>query len=160
VWALGAAATVPSCGTPENGGATIVDRALAADEEFVGPFASWKSVRDYGAKGDGVTDDTAAVQRALTDLKAVATNSFSVLYVPAGTYRITQTLVTRRIGRNDYLGASIVGEDPATTVLAWDGAVGQDMLNLDVWYAKVSRLTFDGRSKAAVGLYRGDSFSS
>jgi hypothetical protein len=42
----------------------------------------------------------------------------------------------------------------------WDGAAGQIMLSLDAWYAKVSRLTFDGKSKASIGLYRGDTFST
>jgi len=39
----------------------------------------------YGAKGDGVTDDTAAIQRALTDEK-------SLIYLPNGTYLVSDTL--------------------------------------------------------------------
>ena len=76
-----------------GGGVRLVDsggidgNATAAgtvDEEFVGPFPSWKNVRDFGAKGDGTTDDSNAIQAALTDLKTVMTNSYSVLYFPAG----------------------------------------------------------------------------
>ena len=130
------------------------------DEEFVGPFPSWKNVKDFGAKGDGTTDDSNAIQAALNDLKPVMTNSYSVLYFPAGTYRITKTLVTTRVAHMDYQGFSIIGEDPANTTLVWDGAAGQIMISLDGWYMKVSRLTFDGKSKASVGLYRGDSFST
>src|SRR5262245_25552216 len=38
-------------------------------EEFVGPFQSWTNIRTaYGAAGDGVTNDTAAFERALAEL--------------------------------------------------------------------------------------------
>jgi hypothetical protein len=90
----------------------------------------------------------------------VASRSFAVLYFPAGTYRITRTLATTRTQHAEYLGVSVIGEDPATTTLSWDGPAGQNILVLDAWYAKVSRLTFDGRTRAAVGLHRGDSFST
>lgn len=57
------------------------------------------SVRDYGAKGNGVDDDYAAIQLAITDRynKAVANgysplSGFVVIWLPAGTYRITQPL--------------------------------------------------------------------
>jgi hypothetical protein len=42
------------------------------------------SVKDFGAKGDGTTDDTAAIQAADT----AATAAGKTLYFPAGTYRI------------------------------------------------------------------------
>jgi hypothetical protein len=131
----------------------------AVDEEFVGPFLSWKNVKDFGAKGDGITDDSNAIQAALTALKPVTTNAYSVLYFPAGTYRITKTLVTTRAQHYDYLGAQIIGEDPANTTFVWDGPIGQTMLSLDLWYSKVSRFTFDGKGKASVGLHRGNSFA-
>src|SRR5512137_982870 len=40
--------------------AAFSTRALTADEEFVGPFPSWRQAqRDYAARGDGQADDTA-----------------------------------------------------------------------------------------------------
>jgi Pectate lyase superfamily protein len=45
-------------------------------------------VRDYGAVGDGITDDTDAIQDAIDDLK-----NHDALYFPAGKYKITDTLL-------------------------------------------------------------------
>lgn len=49
----------------------------------------------YGAKGDGVTDDTAAIQKALDDERDEEHDYFGkpkALYFPAGTYLISNTL--------------------------------------------------------------------
>ena len=48
------------------------------------------NVRDFGAKGDGVTDDTAAFVRAVE-----AVNNGAIL-VPAGRYKITEVLYIRK----------------------------------------------------------------
>ncbi|HWU02995.1 MAG TPA: glycosyl hydrolase family 28-related protein, partial [Novosphingobium sp.] len=48
------------------------------------------SVRDYGALGDGVTDDTAAIQNAINTL--IAGNNGGQLYFPPGTYVISAAL--------------------------------------------------------------------
>ncbi len=42
----------------------------------------------------------------------------------------------------------VVGEDPATVVLRWDGPQGGTMFQWDAWYAKLSRLTLDGAGRA------------
>jgi len=130
------------------------------DQSYSGPYASWKNVKTYGAVGDGVHDDTAPIQAALNDLKNVATNKWSVLYFPAGTYRITAQLTTLRVAHQDYLGAELVGEDPNTTIIKWDGVVGANMLKWDAWYDKVSRFTFDGSGKANWAIVRAPHFST
>jgi len=43
------------------------------------------SVKDFGAVGDGVADDTAAIQAAI--------NASGMVYVPSGSYKLTATLI-------------------------------------------------------------------
>ncbi len=65
----------------------LADRAGSPESARAAPEAPVSiSVKDYGAKGDGVADDTEAFERALTAAKQ------STLFVPAGTFRITKTL--------------------------------------------------------------------
>jgi hypothetical protein len=129
------------------------------DEEFVGPFPSWLNAqRDYGARGDGQADDTPALQRALDQL--VKHTNACVLYLPAGNYRITGTLKTVRKAHTDCQGVALVGEDPARTVLRWDGTNGGTMFQWDAWYSKISRLAFDGAGRAGTALLYGPAFST
>ena len=65
------------------------------------------NVRDFGAKGDGTTDDSAAIQAAL-DLKGH-------VYIPAGTYLINTTL---RIKSN----TKLYGDGVEATILKEGGA--------------------------------------
>src|SRR5450631_2752789 len=52
----------------------------AVGDEFVGPFASWSNLKkDFGAVGDGLTDDSDAIQSALSAL-STATGKSPVLY--------------------------------------------------------------------------------
>lgn len=46
----------------------------------------WTNVKDYGATGNGITDDTSAISDALAD---IVTASGGVLYFPHGTYYTT-----------------------------------------------------------------------
>lgn len=120
----------------------------SAAEEFCGPFSSWKNVKDYGAFGNGISNDTAAIQAALT---AVGTGTNSpVLYFPAGAYKISSML--RLIARS---GVTIVGAHPVTTSFVWAGLTGQStkMLQIDgVDYSAVRRLTFDGMGIADTAI--------
>ncbi|HVN37875.1 MAG TPA: glycosyl hydrolase family 28-related protein [Myxococcota bacterium] len=55
------------------------------------PFPGMSNVRDFGALGDGQKDDTASVQAALD--ANCGKKVGKVLFFPAGTYRISRTLV-------------------------------------------------------------------
>jgi hypothetical protein len=133
--------------------------ASAAEEFFAGPFPSWKNVKaDYGAMGDGKADDTAAIQKALDDLRLH--KNFCVLYFPAGTYRVTDTVKTVRKEHEDCMGVAVLGENPATTTLRWDGKKDGILFQYDAWYSRIGRLTLDGNGKAAACLAYGPTFST
>ncbi len=137
----------------------FVSYAIADIEEFVGPFPSWKNLKkDYGAVGDSKADDTLALQKALDDL--VRHETACVLYIPSGIYRLTDTVKTVRKAHTDCQGVSIIGEDPESTILKWDGAKDGIMFQWDAWYSKISRLTFDGMGKAGTALMYGPAFST
>jgi hypothetical protein len=73
--------------------------------------ASYVTVLDYGAIGDGQADDTAAIQ-ALVDLKA------GTIRFPAGNYRITKPIVVNL----DTVGfTSLVADGTAQLVMAGPG---------------------------------------
>src|SRR4051812_9361223 len=76
---LGAAVALP----------LVACRPHAAEATDVAPTTldmppSARNVRDYGAVGDGVADDTAAVARAYAEAPGPV-----VLYLPAGKYLVT-----------------------------------------------------------------------
>lgn len=118
-----------------------------ASDEFVGPFASWANAkRDYGAVGDGVADDTDAIQRALDDLSSGG--EVKTLFLPTGVYRITRTLKL-----HNAIYVNIIGEDPDNTIIRWDGPGGGVMIHIDgVAYSRFNRLTWDGQSRAEVAV--------
>jgi hypothetical protein len=60
---------------------------------------------DFGAKGDGVTDDTAAVQLAAAALQQTG----GVLFFPPGTYRVDATQTTPLCAFNSLAGVEVVG---------------------------------------------------
>lgn len=62
------------------------------DDQQHGP--NWRNVKNYGAKGDGVTDDTAALQAALTEGRTskFTTEHHATVYIPPGTYVIRERL--------------------------------------------------------------------
>jgi hypothetical protein len=58
--------------------------AAPNDIPAIPSMTEWVNLKTLGAVGDGVTDDTRAIQKAI--------NEYGVIYVPEGSYRISETL--------------------------------------------------------------------
>src|SRR5262249_39368436 len=61
--------------------------AVQSDIPNLPPMNTWINIRDLGARGDGSTDDTEALK------KAIATHR--TIYFPSGQYRVTDTITLR-----------------------------------------------------------------
>lgn len=91
-------------------------------------MSEWKNLRELGAKGDGVTDDTDAIQKAI--------DMYDVIYVPSGWYQISRPLrmrpSTRLIGLHPFSTQLRIAEStPAfsgfgTPVAILESAKGSD----------------------------------
>ncbi|WP_225774305.1 glycosyl hydrolase family 28-related protein [Pseudomonas sp. Marseille-Q5115] len=119
-------------------------------------MATVYDVRDFGAKGDGVTDDTAAIQAAID---AASASEGSRVYLPTGTWLVSpgsaaeggcllldsgvflqgdgigKTVIALSAGAQDVQGIVRVGDGGfvGATNLTIDGAAGTGQV--DAWYS-------------------------
>lgn len=100
--------------SPGNG-----SKLIAFIQRITGAVARWVedklgetiSVKDFGATGDGVTDDTAAIQLALTNIPDGGT-----LLFPAGVYKVASTLTCSGKSIN------IRGKGMKSSIIAFSGS--------------------------------------
>ena len=143
----------------------LVCSAAAATQSYP-PHANVVDVTKppYSAKGDGVSDDTNALQSAINEI----VGRHRVLYFPKGTYLISRTLKwpNQHAGRNNWGFTMLRGEDRDGSVLRlkdatftdekkaaaimWCGGFG----SADWFHNYVENLTFDvgAKNPGAVGL--------
>jgi hypothetical protein len=131
------------------------------------PRSDWRSVKAgcggaKGAKGDGKSDDSAAIQACISNM----TNG-NTLYLPPGTYRITQTLLIgcKNVSYVDpktnkttakiegcMIGGNIKGHGAATRVV-WAGALNETMImDTGVTGFRSMGVHWDGAGVAGVGF--------
>ncbi|KAH7124727.1 pectate lyase superfamily protein-domain-containing protein [Dactylonectria macrodidyma] len=96
-------------------------------------YKVWRNVKDYGAKGDGKTDDTKAINLAISEGGRCGPNCGSstihpaVVFFPPGTYLVSSSII-------QYYNTQILG-DPhdVPTLLAASSFVGQGVITSDVY---------------------------
>lgn len=113
------------------------------------------NVLTYGARGDGVADDTAAIQRAIN---AVVAADGGVVYLPHGKYRITDTLLVNLAGGVQIVGDGYGLDDDGigwgTSIFATTSMAGKAMVEFrDSRNCAIRRLNIHGVSGAGVPAY-------
>ncbi len=113
----------PTAGSSDLPLAVSNPEAVLTPGPITFPTGFMKSIKDYGAKGDGVTDDTAAIQRALDDGRRGADGKPiyeppdqlngrpKMLYFPTGVYLISNTI--------DWYGCCVTfqGQGSSSTII-------------------------------------------
>lgn len=125
--------------------------AVTTGQDFFGPLGGWIQVSPSG-DASGV-NDTAALQAALNEVGTAGYSS--TVYLNAGTYYLNQSLIFR--GKSE---CSIIGADPATTILQWAGptlnSAGNAMLvTVGNTICQVNRLTLNGNNQIDDGVLDG-----
>lgn len=111
------------------------------------------SVKDFGAVGDGVTNDTAAIQAAINHVESTGIyindliNNYGAVYFPAGKYLVTGLTVTKPIALySDNRETAAVLTTTNATLLTIDTSsfTTPSGLNLNYQGPEVRHLTFVG----------------
>lgn len=95
-------------------------------------YVVWRNVKDYGAVGDGVTDDTAAINSAISSGGRCAPGSCqssttlpAIVYFPAGTYVVSTPII-------DYYYTQLIGNPNGRAVIqATAGFTGLAVIDAD-----------------------------
>ena len=104
------------------------------------PASSFISVKSSGAKGDGVTDDTQAIQQVLNK----ASNGSSIVYFDHGAYRITKTvMVPKNIKITGEMWPLIMADGPSFSDMTNPKPVFQVGQPGDVGNVEMSDLVFE-----------------
>ncbi|KAG8819818.1 hypothetical protein FRC19_009502 [Serendipita sp. 401] len=119
-------------------------------------YKVFRNVKDYGARGDGVTDDTAAINAAISDQSrcgkgcASSTTTPALVYFPAGNYVVSTPIIpfyyTALVGdaKNrptliaaaSFQGMAVIDADPYT-------ADGQYWVNQNNFFRAVRNFNID-----------------
>ncbi|KAG8933801.1 hypothetical protein FRC01_007047 [Tulasnella sp. 417] len=138
---------------------TIKRQGISAYNPNPSTYKVFRNVKDYGAKGDGVTDDTEAINKAISDQNrcgigcASSTRAPGIIFFPSGTYRVTRSVIpfyyTQLVGdaKNPptlladptFDGAAVIDADPYIP----GGGGAQYWTNQNNFFKSVRHFTID-----------------
>ncbi|KAJ5220442.1 CAZyme family GH55 [Penicillium chermesinum] len=150
----------------------IKHQGVAAFNPDPSGYKVFRNVKDYGAAGDGTTDDTAAINKAISDGGRfgpaggeTSTTTPAIVYFPAGTYLVSAPII-------DYYFTQIIGNPNSIPVIkAASGFTGLGVIDGDqyqpsgnqgwtstnVFYRQIRNLKIDltgiGATTAATGIH-------
>ncbi|OSD08671.1 glycoside hydrolase family 55 protein [Trametes coccinea BRFM310] len=152
----------------------IKHQGIAAFNSNPSSYQVFRNVKDFGAKGDGVTDDTAAINQAISSGNRCgggtcdsSTTTPAVVYFPQGTYKVSTPIIayyyTQLIGdaRNpptlladaSFTGMAVIDADPYIP----NGGGAQWYVNQNNFFRSVRNFVIDLRqmpaSASATGIH-------
>lgn len=108
--------------------ATAIDNVTAQLADNTKHTNGWVNVKSFGAVGDGVADDTVAIQNAINAIEehyvsgigglTYTAKSLKLIF-PKGTYRITNTLTIQKVHKIDF-GEAILNMDTISDIFMFD----------------------------------------
>ncbi|HEV2412845.1 MAG TPA: glycosyl hydrolase family 28-related protein [Candidatus Saccharimonadales bacterium] len=125
-------------GTPSSGQVLTATNGSTAGWSTLVGTTDWINVKQYGATGNGTTDDSSAIASALA-----AASQGQTVYLPAGSYLFNaSTLLT--IGTT---GLRISGDGPnATKIVIGPTFTGAEVISVTAGYCGIENLSIIGSS--------------
>ncbi|MHB9134186.1 MAG: glycosyl hydrolase family 28-related protein [Armatimonadota bacterium] len=132
-----------------RGGVVTSARQSFFRSEVKLPGKVFDAQRDFGAKGDGKADDTAAL---LATIKAAREHGKgAIAYLPHGQYRVTATI---DISGNDYTIGGAGSGWTVGTVVAWGGATPKEGQEVAIFHvSNAGNVTIEDLKVATPSLY-------
>ena len=108
--------------TGDASASTVIATGGTIARTLAARFADEFNAKNYGAKGDGVTDDTSAIERWLTAASSIG----GTAYAPSGNYILSSSLIQTIAG----VSVNIRGDGPGNTKFTFTGATNGVMITL------------------------------
>lgn len=142
-------AVAPRGVTFELPAAYVNGERSAINDLYTHVGTAFVNVKDYGAVGDGFTDDTAAIQTAFTVAATITPTGVatSQVFFPPGTYKCGAISIA------NVPGILVQGAGKWCTRLLWNGVAGASFLqfvNCQQWH--IEDLSLDGSVSAPPGI--------